>query len=142
MQVECAAYHQEMFARGKDEYRPYVTKMIEDGLSTPAAVYARALEAQRKQRKELASLLDGVDALLTPGAPGAAPRDLSITGSAVMQQPWTTVGFPAISLPTGLGEEGLPLAIQLVGAPLAENHLTTVARWCERALGVQLQAPS
>ena len=42
-------------------------------------------------------------------------------------------------MPTGLGRNSLPLAIQLVGAPLAEDRLLAVARWCERVLDVSLR---
>lgn len=141
MSVESAAYHQEMFAKRKDQYRPGIRKRIEEGLAIPATEYAKILQLRLQQRADVGSLLRQVDALLTPGAPGTAPRDLTTTGDPVMQRPWTTIGLPSISLPTGLGQNGLPLAIQLVGAPLAEDRLLAVARWCERALDVHLQLP-
>ena len=43
--------------------------------------------------------------------------------------------MPSISLPSGLDGQRLPLAIQLVGAPLAEARLLGAAAWCERAIG-------
>ena len=52
-----------------------------------------------------------------------------------MQSPWSVVGFPALVLPTGLDPAGLPLGLQLVGAPVAEERLIAAALWCERALG-------
>jgi len=45
--------------------------------------------------------------------------------------PWTLMGWPAITLPSGLSKEGLPLGIQLVGTPFAETVLFSVARWAE-----------
>jgi aspartyl-tRNA(Asn)/glutamyl-tRNA(Gln) amidotransferase subunit A len=141
MSVESAAYHQEMFAKRKDQYRPKIRKTIEDGLAIPATEYARVLQLRLQQRANVEPLLGQVDALLTPGAPGTAPRDLTTTGDPVIQRPWTTIGLPSISLPTGLGQNGLPLAIQLLGAPLAEDRLLAVARWCERTLDVHLQSP-
>ncbi len=141
MSVESAAYHQEMFARHKDQYRPRIRQTIERGLATPAIEYAKMLQARLQQFADVEPLLRRVDALLTPGAPGTAPDGLTTTGDPVMQRPWTTIGVPSISLPTGLGQNGLPLAVQLVGAPLAEDRLLAVARWCERALDVHLQPP-
>jgi Asp-tRNA(Asn)/Glu-tRNA(Gln) amidotransferase A subunit family amidase len=41
------------------------------------------------------------------------------------------MGWPAITLPSGLSKERLPLGIQLVGAPFAERMLFLVARWAE-----------
>ncbi|MFC1904208.1 amidase [Chloroflexota bacterium] len=139
MSVESAAYHQEMFAIRKDQYRPKIRETIERGLSIPATEYAKMLQVRLQQQTAIGSLFSQVDALLTPGAPGTAPKDLTTTGAAVMQRPWTTIGLPSISLPTGLGQNGLPLAIQLVGAPMAEDRLLAVARWCERTLDVHLR---
>jgi len=141
MAVEAAAYHQEMFGKRREQYRAGIKKLIEDGLAFSATEYARALEVRLQQTACALPLLEQVDALLTPGAPGAAPKGLASTGSPIMQGPWTIMGVPAISLPTGLSQDGLPLAIQLAGPPLAEDRLLAVARWCERALDIQLQLP-
>jgi len=43
-------------------------------------------------------------------------------------------GNPAASLPSGLNESGLPLAIQLVGSSFAEGRLLAIAQWCESLL--------
>ena len=141
MSVEAAAYHQEVFAKHRDQYGTKIGDMIERGLATAAIEYARALQSRLRQRVEMQPLLNKVDALLTPGAPGTAPRDLTTTGNPVMQVPWSTLGLPTIGLPTGLGQNGLPLGVQLIGASLTENHLLKVARWCERVLDVHLQPP-
>ncbi|HEY82425.1 MAG TPA: amidase [Dehalococcoidia bacterium] len=139
--VEAAAYHEEKFGKHREQYRPGIGKLIEDGLAISATEYARALETRLEQIAGALPLLEQVDALLTPGAPGAAPKGLASTGSPVMQAPWTIMGVPAVSLPTGLSQDGLPLAIQLAGPPLAEDRLLAVARWCERALEVRLRPP-
>ena len=49
--------------------------------------------------------------------------------------PATMAGLPAISLPSGLSDAGLPLAIQLVGAWGQDAALLDVASWCEAELG-------
>ena len=139
--VEATAYHQDMFAKHKDEYRAEMRKLVEWGLSIPATEYAKMLQTRSQQCVSVKQVLYQVDALLTPGAPSAAPHGLNSTGSPVMQAPWTVLGVPAISLPTGLNKDGLPLAVQLVGHAKAEDHLLAVARWCERALDVQLRPP-
>jgi len=119
MVVELAAYHKEMFARNKDGYREGIRKLIEEGFAI--------------------TIFGGLDALITPGAPGAAPEGLESTGSPVMQAPWTVVGVPTINLPTGLSKTGLPLGTQLVGHPRTEDRLLAVARWCERVLDMHLR---
>ncbi len=141
MAVEAATYHQAMFIKYKDQYRTEMSKLIEQGLSTSAIEYARILETHLQQYADVKPLLHQVDAILTPGAVGAAPCGLASTGSPVMQGPWTIMGIPTMSLPTGLNKDGLPLAVQLVGHPKAEDHLLTTARWCERVLNVRLRPP-
>ena len=78
--------------------------------------------------------LSGLDALLTPSAPGEAPDGLASTGDPVFNRVVTWLGFPAVSLPAGTGPSGLPLGVQLVGAPLAEATLLAVASWTEARL--------
>jgi len=141
MSVESAAYHKEMFTEHKDQYHPRISEMIESGLAIPATKYSKMLQARLQQLADVRPLLNKVDALITPGAPSTAPKGLTNTGDPVMQRPWTTIGLPSISLPTGSGRNGLPLAIQLVGAPFAEDRLLAVARRCERILEVYLKPP-
>ena len=43
--------------------------------------------------------------------------------------------MPAVSVPTGLAPDGLPLGTQLVGAPFGEARLLGAARWVEAAMG-------
>ncbi len=86
-------------------------------------------------------LLHRVDAMLTPTITGPAPHGLSSTGNPVMQGPWTIMGVPSISLPSGLSQSRLPLAVQLAGPPKAEARLLAIARWCESVLKVDLRPP-
>ena len=86
--------------------------------------------------------MEGVDVLLTPSTPTPAPKNLSSTGDPMFQTPWTTAGVPAVTLPSGLSESGLPLGVQLASAPFEEETLLTSARWCEEVLDVSLTPPS
>ena len=81
------------------------------------------------------------DVLLTPATPAPAQADRTNTGDPSFQGPWTSCGLPAIALPSGLAESGLPLAIQLIASPFAEGRLLAAAAWCEQALGVELTPP-
>ena len=81
------------------------------------------------------------DVILTPSTATAAPADLTTTGDPSFQAPWTTSGLPAISIPSGLSKSGLPLGIQLVAAPFAEDKLLQAAKWCEDIIDWQLEPP-
>ncbi len=141
MSVEAASVHESDFATRADDYGPKVRGLIEAGMITPAVAYVKAQRVRHRFRVAVEATTDRYDVLATPSTPAPAPRDLSSTGDPVFQTPWTTCGLPALTLPTGLSESGLPLGLQLASAPFAETTLLSAARWCEEALGVGLTPP-
>ncbi len=141
MNVESAVTRGKDFEARADDFSPNVRSSVEWGLLAPATAYIQAQRHRAAFRREVASLADRFDVLLTPSTPTPAPRDLSTTGDASFQAPWTTAGLPSISLPSGLSASGLPFGIQLVASPFAEPRLLSAAAWCENALGVSLRPP-
>jgi Asp-tRNA(Asn)/Glu-tRNA(Gln) amidotransferase A subunit family amidase len=85
-------------------------------------------------RALLGEVLADLDALLTPSAPGEAPPGLEATGDPAFNRIWTLLGTPCVSVPGARGPAGLPVGIQLVGAPGADAALLDAAEWVERAL--------
>jgi aspartyl-tRNA(Asn)/glutamyl-tRNA(Gln) amidotransferase subunit A len=141
MAVEGAAFHQPMFQKQAADYQPRLREMIQRGLDADAVSYSRAKERRRSFVTDMRLLPEKADILLTPSTPSAAPADVSNTGNPIFQGPWTSCGFPAISIPSGLAASGLPLGIQLAAGPGAEAGLLAAARWCERVLDVDLSPP-
>ena len=141
MAVEAASLHERDFDARPDDYGPGVRSLIETGMLTPAVTYVQAQRVQRGFRRDMEGAIAPFDVILTPSTTSSAPRDLSTTGDPVFQTPWTTCGFPALTLPSGLSDAGLPLGIQLASAPFAEERLLSAARWCERVLQVSLSPP-
>ena len=141
MNVECAAFHEQWFRHRAEEYGPRLRANIEMGMLIPAVTYLQAQRLRRQFRQDLTALAESVDVLLTPATPAPAPRDLTTTGDAAFQAPWTSAGLPTITIPSGLAGDGLPLGIQLAGPPWAEGRLLAVAGWCEAALGFDLRPP-
>ncbi len=134
MRVEAATFHTERFGRHADTYRPKIRGLIEHGLTTFAADYVRAQQTRRRFQEEMAPIFDRFDALLLPVVPAPAPRGLTSTGDPFFCAPWSFGGFPAIAVPSGVADDRLPLAIQLVAGANAEDRLLAVARWCETTL--------
>ena len=141
MAVEAAAFHEPMYRQQAEDYQPKLRAMLADGLQTDGIVYARALERRRQFIDDMEQLSQRCDVMLTPATPAPSQADRTNTGDPAFQGPWTSCGLPAIALPSGLAESGLPLAIQLVGSPFAESRLLSAAAWCEAALGVTLTPP-
>jgi aspartyl-tRNA(Asn)/glutamyl-tRNA(Gln) amidotransferase subunit A len=103
------------------------------------AYYVRALRARARIRAEHLVALAGVDALLTPTVPGPAFRfgeksadPLSLYLEDIFTIPANLAGLPAVSVPCGLAG-GLPVGLQLVGAPLSERRLLAAASLFEGA---------
>jgi Asp-tRNA(Asn)/Glu-tRNA(Gln) amidotransferase A subunit family amidase len=104
---------------------------IDQGLAMSHEEYRAALA-------EMAlSLFADCDAIASLPAPGAAPARLDITGDPSFCTLWTLIGFPAVTLPTGLSEAGLPFGVQLAGPVRDDPRLLRVALWCESAIGFE-----
>jgi aspartyl-tRNA(Asn)/glutamyl-tRNA(Gln) amidotransferase subunit A len=130
MAVEAAAYHQDRLRRHPEDYPPSITGLLEEGIACPAPEYTRAKQHQSQLRQEMSAVLKNVDALICPattrGAPGA-----ETTGDPAFNSPWSFTGLPAVSFPTALDRDGMPLGVQVVGRFGEEGNLFRVAHWGE-----------
>jgi len=114
-----------LVARG--EPSEVMRKLLAHGRSVSAVDYLGALAKAPRYRASLADIFDEYDAILTPAAPGVAPKGLSATGDPAFCTLWTLTGLPALSLPLLAGAGGLPLGVQLVGAPNRDGRLLRTA---------------
>ncbi len=112
------------------------------------AYYGRALAVREAMRRELSEAFEAVDALVTPTAPsGAFPigekvgDPLAMYLSDVYTTPASLAGLPALSVPSGLDGEGLPLGLQIMAPPFAEATVLRVGRAFERELGFEVEPP-
>ena len=141
MDVECATFHEELFRQHPDQYGRRLRSTIETGLLLPGVRYLQAQRMRTAFARDMRELVADGAILVTPTTPAAAPRDLNTTGDPIFQSPWTSCGLPTITLPSGLSAEGLPLGVQLIGAPFREDELLCAARWCEATLRVNMRPP-
>ncbi|HXZ34543.1 MAG TPA: amidase [Thermodesulfobacteriota bacterium] len=138
MRTEGAAFHQPLYEKHRELYRPKLRELIEIGSLIPGVDYLTAYRIKREFRRQMDRVMERYDLLLTPSTSSPAPRGLESTGDAWFQVPWSFSGLPTITLPSGLSQEGLPLGIQLVGKAFSEGKLLALARWCEKALEISL----
>ena len=132
--TELAAYHRPLFELCGENFPPKIKIRIEQGFTIPGHRYVEAVRHRLSFQKKMSAILSSVDVAIMPIASTTAPDGLSSTGSSIFNRPWTYTGFPALSLPSGLDAKGLPFAVQMAGLPLADDHLLSVASWCERVL--------
>jgi Asp-tRNA(Asn)/Glu-tRNA(Gln) amidotransferase A subunit family amidase len=117
--------HAEWFPRYGELYREQTVAAIRQGEAIGDAEYANAVEDQAEFRERLTVVMDshGLGGWIAPSAIGPAPRGLETTGDAVMCLPWSYGGLPVIGLPAGRAENGLPLGLQCVARPGADERL-------------------
>ena len=145
LMAEAAAYHRELLARDGGLLYPPVRLRLEAGLFISAADYIRAQQARTRYNRAASQLLDEVDLLAGPTEPVVAPPLLSTSVDAGGQtlgitaaltqytRPYNITGFPAISVPCGFSEEGLPIGLQLAGRPFDELTVLRAAYAYEQA---------
>ena len=116
-----------------------------DRWMVPARRRAALPAAQAAATRRITALWDDFDVLLTPGtattaiaAEGgfgrSAPRAVNIAGAFTPFTPlYNLTGQPAITVPAGIGGDGLPLSVQLVGRIGAEDVLYSLAGQLEAA---------
>ena len=109
--------------------------MCESGFAVSGERYLKARRAIEDFRAEAKQLFAGVDVLLTPTTPGEAPVGKSYPGDPRLQELWTMLHLPSITIPAGRGRRGLPLGIQLVARPYDDFVLLAHALWASTVLG-------
>ena len=108
------------------------------------------VQATRRRRvlcREMAAAMENLDIIVSASQPGEAPRIDSVPKWANMEKPSFTMpfnvtGFPAISICTGFGEGGLPVAMQLAGKPFTEPTLFRAAHAYETAMPWRARRPA
>jgi Asp-tRNA(Asn)/Glu-tRNA(Gln) amidotransferase A subunit family amidase len=136
MCAEAAQVHKEWFEKYEDLYSAKFTELIRRGQPITNDQLQSALTAQDDFRAELrrAMIDHNIDLWISPSTIAAAPKGLESTGDPIMNLPWTQAGLPAISLPAGKDQDGLPLGLQVVGNWYKDESLLFWAKELEKVL--------
>jgi Asp-tRNA(Asn)/Glu-tRNA(Gln) amidotransferase A subunit family amidase len=125
----------DLVARFPDRTSAHLKALVATGMAHSAHTYLAAKALQESLRARLATDIAGFDAILTLPAFGEAPEGLDSTGNAEYCAPWTLLGAPAVTLPAGFGDHGLPLGLQVVGRIREDLHTLRTAKWIEAVIG-------
>ena len=133
---EAADVHRDLFAEFADSYGDNVRTKIERCLAVTDAEYERALETREALREASEAALDGLDLVLTPTLGFVAPRqpvdDLEIREATIrLTIPFNALGWPALALPCGPAEDGLPASLQIAGRPGSDALVLAVGERVE-----------
>ena len=131
---EFAQEQENWFPQYEDLYRPRTAALIREGQQIDAEEIVDIRDAQPLLREGVEHVMDvyDIDLWVCPSAPGPAPVGLESTGDPIMNLPWTYTGQPAISLPAGVVDNGLPLGLQVVGKWLEDEKLLSWAKELHR----------
>ena len=119
-QREVADVHRDLFAENAGRYGANVRGKVERALEVTDRDYEASVAARERYREEAGAALEGFDLLLVPTIGTVAPprttaeRDLR---PSVLRftEPFNVLGWPALALPCGAAEAGLPASVSLVG---------------------------
>ncbi len=120
------------------QFGPDVLALLDQGRLVPATDYVNAQRLRRKMRREFDQVWKEVDCLIAPATPSTAPRigdttirlggrdeDVRLATTRLVRG-INALGFPALSMPCGLSESGLPVGLQIIGPAFEEAQLLRI----------------
>jgi aspartyl-tRNA(Asn)/glutamyl-tRNA(Gln) amidotransferase subunit A len=139
---EIAQVHAELFAENADLYGEDVRTKLERCLAVTDAEAHAAARHREEYRERFEVAVEGLDLVLTPTLRCVAPRvgeggigDLEVRERIVSRTfPANILGWPALALPCGAAEDGLPASVQLVGRPGSDALVLAAGALLEAAL--------
>jgi aspartyl-tRNA(Asn)/glutamyl-tRNA(Gln) amidotransferase subunit A len=126
--AEMAAVHSANLLRYPDDYGVKIRAGVEAGALIPSGYLMQARRLKQRHARVINQWMRSFDAVMFPTVSTEA-CPIAETGDRTLQVPATYLGLPAMSLPTGLSKNGLPLATQLIGKFGSEDGLLDVAEW-------------
>ena len=133
--ADAAAIHKEHLAKNPEKIGADVRQLLQLGANLPGTGVAEAFHEGTLIRRRMASVIENVDCLVTPTTPAPAHAfDPGKTrGVAKFTGAYNLLGYPAVSLPCGFTDDGLPIGLMIAAAPFKESKALQVAQAYEAA---------
>ena len=142
--AESYAIHSENIATHSELYQAETLRRLRTGKDVSAAEYIQRRRELEQARRNIQAVFAEVDLLVTPTTPMPAPAiaDLRANPEALRPaelkllrntRPFNVWGLPAISLPSGFTQGGLPIGLQIAGPPWREDLVLRLAHSYEQA---------
>ena len=121
-------------AHHRDQLSEKFIERAEAGLAASYDDYNSALSVVKAAQKGLDAVMDGVDVLLCPSAPGEAPKGLEATGDPVFNRLGTALRGPCLNIPGLHGRTGLPVGVQLISRLGDDRRALAAGQWLQAIL--------
>ncbi|MEP4033579.1 amidase [Roseibium polysiphoniae] len=128
-EYEICQHLQETFEAHWDQISDTLKPVIDRGRKITHTAYEDALAQMQASEDFFHAFFMDYDVILTPAASGEAPVLGPTTGDPIFCTLWTLAGLPSLSMPLMVGETGLPIGAQIVGAQEEDGRLLRTARW-------------
>ena len=144
---EAFAVHEQWMRERPQDYGALARERLMAGAFVRAADYVNATRLRRKMTDAFHALFREVDVIITASSMDPAcriddPKAIEYTYGRQARAPFNVTGSPALSVPTGFSESGLPLGMQIVGKPFSEAMIYRVAHAYEQATDWAQQHPT
>jgi aspartyl-tRNA(Asn)/glutamyl-tRNA(Gln) amidotransferase subunit A len=138
VRCEAYAYHQKYLSAKEKGYDPETVRRIGSGADVTAPQYIQAQRELLQQRRQILQMFERIDLILTPTTPllaptftelQAAPDQLRNKEMIMLRntRPFNVYGLPSISVNCGFSKSGLPIGLQIIGAPGSEGSVLGLA---------------
>jgi aspartyl-tRNA(Asn)/glutamyl-tRNA(Gln) amidotransferase subunit A len=138
VRCEAYAYHQKYLSAKEKGYDPETLRRIGSGADVTAPQYIQAQRELLQQRRQILQMFERIDLILTPTTPmlaptftelQAAPDQLRNKEMIMLRntRPFNVYGLPSISVNCGFSKSGLPIGLQIIGAPGSEGSVLGLA---------------
>ncbi|WP_110173877.1 amidase family protein [Luteitalea pratensis] len=149
MLAEGAAFHAARVREGPQLFQPPVLGRLRGGEAVGTATHIDRRRELDQMRRAAPSLFTHVDLLVTPTIPqlpiAIAEAQDDQAGTAVFARntrPFNDYGLPALSVPCGFAKNGLPIGLQIVGPPWAQESVLRLAHAFEQTTDSRTRRPT
>ena len=152
VRCEPFVYHQKYLPAQEQKYNSDTLRRIMSGAEVTASQYVDAHRDLLRRRRNVLEVFEQVDLIITPTTPllppsfaelEAAPDQLRSKELIMLRntRPFNVYGLPSVSVPCGFSKSGLPIGLQISGAPGAEGTVMALARAYEQKAGWHKRMP-
>ncbi|HUG15092.1 MAG TPA: amidase [Thermomicrobiales bacterium] len=130
--IEAATYYEPFLRERPDGLGEAVRDRLLAAYAYSPTFFVAGSQARAKLRRAIEERLAGFDLVVVPGMPHEAPPLGIVQNNTRYTGPFNALGWPAIVVPTVLGDNGLPVAIQIAAHPWREDLVVRAGRVVER----------